>query len=557
MSEQTISARGDGAPLLSVGETTSLLLAALSLVILFSLESRGFRLGLAIDPPTELPLFIPHILLAALIVAGMRTVAALLAGLMATLLTIGIVLVWLAVSVGAESSSYVLHGMTVLAAVQLLLARSTVHARRNPAEGSPISGPRLALAAMAGAGGWLGAAAGLAHLDAPRLAAQAVAQNAARRSVNERAMKEQFFELVACIQSSPADADSQPLFPASLAELARRGDCAAAARRAPEGFTFDYSPGAADSSGGRHAFQLAGREEPMTDSSRKYTTDESFAIVGWYGDGVRWPGSRSAPLGALAEAGRCVEAARDTVTGAYPANVPELVAARSCNLRATPDDSAFRATDSYYGQYLIRYTPPAHVKPSIPGGYELSMEPVRDSAGRSLGGAMLSFFVDTTGAIHMTRRPRAATATDPVLPDCPREPATGGSSTLYCRAYSPRQRWGRTEELPTISLSRSGSGTVGSGDTLYLIPHYRPVARGDSVVEARISWRAGSADSVIRRRDGSIGESFYGATIFRLKHVYADTGWKQIRFRVRTGAGEEYESRDSVRVLVGRRRTRR
>ncbi|HEX8850972.1 MAG TPA: hypothetical protein VF761_15680 [Gemmatimonadaceae bacterium] len=554
MSDHAITARPAGATLLSVAETASLLLAVLSLVILFALESRGFRLGRDAVPSTELPLFLPHLVLAALIVAGLRSMAALLAGVMATLLGLGVALVWLSAAVGADSGSSMLQGITLLALVQLLLARSTRHARRNPGEGSPMNATRLALGAMVAAAGWLGATSGLAHLDAPRRAAQTAAQHAARRSANERAMQEQFFELAACIQRSPASADSQPLFPVSLAELAKRGDCPAAARPAPEGFTFDYSPGAADSAGGRHTFQLAGREEPMTDSSRKYTTDETFAISGWYGRGDRWPGSRSAPLGALAEAGRCVEAARDTATGAYPASVPELVAARSCNLRATPDDSAFVAMDSFHGQYLVRYTPPARVNPASPGGYTLSMGPPRDPAGRSLGGAMLSFFVDTAGAIHMTRRPRAATAADPVLPDCPREAAIGGAPTLYCRAYKPRQRWGRTDELPTIAWSRSGDGTVGSGDTLYVIPQYRGIIAADSLLEARISWSAGGRDSVIRRKNGSIGESFYGATIFRMKHVYPDTGYHEIRFRVRTGAGEEYELRDSVRVLVRWRR---
>ena len=550
MSERTISSRGTALPLLSVAETASLGLVALSMVMLFALQSKGFRVGRAGHIEDEIWLYAPHIVLAALIVAGLRSLAA----LVATLVLLAAALLGMVSCLDAAVGGHrAFQGLGLVTLIQVLVAWIVWHAKRNPDEGSPMTGPRLALGAMAAAAGWLAMTSGLTRLDAPRRAAEAAVARSAERTAAERAMRDQFFQLAACIQRSPAGADSQPLFPASLAELARRGDCPAAARRAPAGFVFDYSPGAADSAGGRHTFLLAGREEPMTDSSRKYTTDETFAIRGWYGRESRYVSSQSAPLGTLAEAGRCVEAGRDTVTGAYPRSLAELVRVQQCNLTLVPDSSAFRATDSY-GQYLVRYAPPAGVDSAHPGRYELTMEPLRDSAGRAATGALLSFFVDTSGAIHMTRRARAATAVDPALPDCPRDRLFGDVRQLYCRAYSPRQRWGRTSELPTIGVSLSGNGTVASGDTLYFIPYYRLITPADSVVEARISWSAGARDSVIHHRDGSIGESAPSATLFRLKHVYADTGWHQIRFRVRTGAREEYEVRDSVRVLVRWRR---
>jgi hypothetical protein len=100
----------------------------------------------------------------------------------------------------------------------------------------------------------------------------------------------------------------------------------------------------------------------------------------------------------------------------------------------------------------------------------------------------------------------------------------------------------------------SGSGTVASGDTLFVIPSFRGYLAKDSLVEARVRWSADGRDSVIRAEGQAVGEPYADATVFRLKHVYRDTGYKEIRFSVRTRGREVYEKRDTVRVLVGWRR---
>jgi hypothetical protein len=142
-----------------------------------------------------------------------------------------------------------------------------------------------------------------------------------------------------------------------------------------------------------------------------------------------------------------------------------------------------------------------------------------------------------------------------MIPDCPGySRRMDVRSTPICRYWTPRQRWGLTSQLPTIGWSRSGSGTVGAGDTLFLIPQYQPMMRGDSIVEAHIQWEANRPDVTMRRSAGRIGEPLGNGVSIRLRHVYPDTGVKQIHFWLRTGAGEQYEFFDSVRVLLPSRR---
>ena len=537
-------------PMLSVLEWTAVGLAVLSMVMLFAIEARGTHLTsrLAAD---DIRMFLPHLALISLVVAGLRRIAALLM----VPIVIAAALFGLAACLDSLTSSRSpLQGLGFVALLQIALLWVCILSARE-SRGVTLDPPRLALGALTGAAGWLVLSASLAHLDAPRHAAEAAARRTAARAAAERATHEQFLQLAGCIQRGPVAPDSQPLFPASLAELAPR-DCPAAATPAPEGFAFDYTPGAPDSSGGRHTFKLAAHEQPKTDSSRTWTTDETFVVNGWYGRDDRRLSSTAWPLGVLAEAGRCVEAARDSATGGYPGTIAELVRAHPCGARVTADSSAFLGSASD-GVYLVHYAPPSGGAGPAPGGYTLSMEPRRDSSGRNVGGGFASFLVDSAGLIHMTRRPRAATLADPVLPDCPANFASVGADHAYCRPYLPRQRWGQSSQLPLIGWSMSGSGTVASGDTLYVIPHYMPAAPADSLVEARIAWSAGGTDSVIRRTRDGIGEAFDRSVIFRLKHVYPDTGNHVIRFRVRTAVGEEYEFRDTVRVLMRWRRPTR
>ena len=86
-----------------------------------------------------------------------------------------------------------------------------------------------------------------------------------------------------------------------------------------------------------------------------------------------------------------------------------------------------------------------------------------------------------------------------------------------------------------------------------MIPQYQPVTSSDSIVEAHIQWDASRPDSTLRRRAGRLGEPLGSGVSIRLQHAYADTGMKRIRFWLRTGAGDQYEFRDSVRVLLPRR----
>jgi hypothetical protein len=277
--------------------------------------------------------------------------------------------------------------------------------------------------------------------------------------------------------------------------------------------------------------------------------DETFRVVEQYGQGAkRMPANAGDPLRALAAAGRCIENARDTLSGEYRATLAAVVRDQRCELRPTADSTALIAYD-LYSSYLVRYEPIGDVHGAK--AYSLSMEPRRE--GERMGG-FASFLADSAGRVHVTLRGRAATTADPIVPACPRDWRGARAGLPYCLEYVPRQRWGVTSELPTIGWSRSGSGTVASGDTLHVIPHFRGILPQDSIVEARIRWRAGERDSVIRRGPDGIGEPFGGSVVFRLKHVYRDTGYKEIHFTVKTRANEIYEMRDSVRVLVGWRR---
>lgn len=526
-------------------------LALLVLLLIYSIEVRSPRMlphlyadgrnGLADDRW----LFLPHLALLALIVAGLRRPALALSALM---LIVAAIAGFLALAASAFGESTPLQGLVVVALVQGLLFWACVQAARD-AGATPLQPPRIALGALAGAVGWIACTAALAQLDAPRVAAVHAVQQSLLRRHNEEATRARLLEVARCLQRVPAGADSQPLFPASLSELTAAG-CTAATGAAPPGFRLDYNPGAADSAGARHHFVLSAHEEPLTDSSRTWTIDEQFRVVERYGLARQGPASAGdTPLRALAIAGRCVEAARDTTTGRYPASLAEAQRMHPCELRLTSDSAAMIVGD-YGAEYLVRYAAPRDsARRTSPGGYALSMEPSRDRAPRA---AFASFLADTAGRVHVTLRPRAATTADPVIPDCPAD--YRAPRAPYCSEYRARQRWGLSDALPSLSWSMSGNGTVASGDTLHVIPHYRGLLAQDSVVEARIRWSAGERDSVIRRRGDGIGEVFVDAVIFRLKHVYRDTGYKEIHFSVRTRANEIYEVKDSVRVLVGWRR---
>lgn len=533
-------------------ETSSLALSAFTLFLLYEVE-------LAQASPNRMVgndawLFMPHILLIALIVGGLRRIAA----IVATFLLLAGCLFGLAAcleSIGGGHSGSDLGFASVL---QLPIFILCFYSARDPFSLEQLArrGPRLTLGVLVGGVGWFGATTAVARANLPYQTRVAAAAAAAQREIARRDARWQVGAIAACLQRVPVTADSEPIFPAALSDLST-SECPDAGRTAPAGFVIEYVPADADSAGRRRRFRLSAHDQPMTDSARTYETDESMIVAEWYGRGERRSStSGSFAMEALTEVARCIEQARDTVSvpGAttYPASIADLVRTRHC-AQANADSSEMRVPAGS-GRYIVRYTaPPAPRTLDVPGGYTLSAEPERDSLGRSTGAGLLSFFVDTTAMIHLTRRGRAATGDDPAIPNCPSyaERAQGRTMAI-CREWLARQRWGLSSQLPTFALSRSGSGTVGAGDTLFLIPHYQAVIESDSIVEAHIQWDAARPDSTIGRHAGRLGEPFGSAVVIRLQHVYPDTGMKQIRFWVRTGNGDRYEVRDSVRVLLPR-----
>jgi hypothetical protein len=444
----------------------------------------------------------------------------------------------------------------VLVALQVVLFVLLFQSAKRPFAASelPRLGPRIALGGLVGAAGWLGAGTAAMHATAPMRAVAESAAAAKRQEAARRGARDLVATLGSCMQLVPVTPDSEPVFPATLTELPAR-TCPEATRPAPSGFVIEYTPGSADSAGHFRSFTLALREQPASDTSVSYSIDESMMTTeSRAADRASASSAAIDMLNTLAAIGRCIEGARTVpVAGGdsiYPASLAELAEHRGCDLRLTHDPLTARVP-SGYGYATVRYAPPASARRhGAIGGYTLQLDPARDSLGRSTARAAVSFYSDTNGAIHITRRGRAATAADPVIPDCiqhgVRVPLQRGEP---CNQYLRRQRWGFASSIPTIGWSISGTGTLGIGETLHFIPQYQPVVPADSAVEVRVSWEANEPATTMRRRRGaSFGERMGNGVNFRFQHVYSDTGAKIIHFQVRTGAGEEYEIRDTVRV---------
>jgi hypothetical protein len=352
--------------------------------------------------------------------------------------------------------------------------------------------------------------------------------------------------------------DSQPFFPATLAELPA-ATCPEATQPPPEGFVIEYRPGPADSSGHRRTFRLAVHDSALTDTAQTIEVTEAMVVRSWHGQGAkRYPSSAQQPLELLSRVGRCIEQLRDTTgteaTGDYPESVAEARRRRACEVRITADSSAFRESTTR-GYYLVRYGAPAARRAhDRPGGFTLLLEPGRDSLGRGIGGGLLSFFSDSGGVVHITRRPRAATAADPPIPDCAALGLYGSNDPMRpCREYRPRQRWGLASELPTIALSMSGSGTLGIGEQLALLPHFQPLVDQDSPVEVRVRWDSGGRDTVLTRRRGvPFGKPIGNGVYFEFRHAWADTGMKRVEVRVLTAGHEEFETHHDIHVVTSR-----
>ena len=536
-------------------ESSALLLSAFTLFLLYGMASAQSGASRPVGNDAVW-MFVPHILLIALIVGGLRRVAA----VVATFLLLGGFLLGLAACLSSLTGSHEMQDMGFASVLQLPIFILCFYSARQPFSLAELArrGPRLTLGAVVAGIGWFAGTAMVARANAPYRARMAAVAATERREAARRDARWQVAAIAACLQRVRVTADSQPVFPAALADLPM-SECPAAARPAPAGFVVEYFPGDADSAGRHRAFRLSAHDQPVTDSARAYETDESMVLVEWYGRGNRRSsmGGASA-MEAVAQFARCIEEARDTASSAgvatFPGSLAELLRERRCSGRPNADSSAMFIPVGN-GSYRVTYEPalaPRHG--DAPGGYTLSFESQHDSIGQPTGAGLLSFLVDSSATVHVTRRGRAATADDPAVPSCPSYEARSRIRIEpICTEWVARQRWGLRSQLPTIGWSRSGSGTVGAGDTLFVIPQYQPVTSSDSIVEAHIQWDASRPDSTLRRRAGRLGEPLGSGVSIRLQHAYADTGMKRIRFWLRTGAGDQYEFRDSVRVLLPRR----
>jgi len=535
-------------------EWGEVVLAVISLILLNSAVAPDLAAG---KPAREIgQVFIPHIVLIALIVGGLRRVAVVLQTFILLFGAVVALGLWLGAAMGGHAPP----GYGLIALLQLPLFVLCYRSGKQPFAAGELAalGPRIALGGFVGVAAWFAAGLAMHAAAAPARARDAAILLGKRREAAKREAYARVDILTACLQQSPAGDDSLPFFPATLGELAG-GGCREAALAAPEGFVVEYDAGRADSTGRHRTFHLAMHDSVMSDTASSYEADESMIVRSFSGQGKRrFSGFTPQPMEVLHRVGRCIEQARDSLatpgTESYPASVAEARRRRSCEVGITADSSAFREAGNR-ASFIVHYAPPARPRrPGTPGGFTLLLEPQRDSLGRGIGGSLVSLFSDSAGVIHLTRRPRAATASDPAIPDCLQLYGYGAHDPrLPCREYRPRQRWGLTSELPTIALSMSGTGTLGIGEELNLLPHYQALLPTDSAMEVRVRWDSGGADSVLTRRRGvPFGEPIGNARFFRFRHTWADTGMKRVRVAIRTAAGEEYEARHDIHVVPHR-----
>lgn len=537
---------------LTGGEWASIVLAVLSVLLLLRAVTPDLAAGFASQD--EQWVFLPHIILIALIIGGVRRLALVLQSF---ILVVGII-VALGVVLDNAMGGHSGREYEIAAVLQVPLFILCLRSGKTPFNYSDLTplGPRLALGVLAGVVCWFAAGVGITAAGAPARALKAATLAKKHREWAKRDALRWVEVVGACLQQSPVTSDSQPYFPAALAELPH-ATCPEAAWPAPAGFIAEYHPGAPDSAGKRRGFRLTMHDSLPSDTANTYETDESMVIhAGARQFGLRFAVGAKQPRELLGSVGRCIEEARDTAgphgTDVYPASVVEARRRHYCDVGTTADSSAFRQKTTL-GYYLVRYAPPAAPRPhDMPGGFTLLVEPARDSLGRGRGGALLSFFSDTDGVVHVTRRPRPATAADPPIPDCValfgyRERDEG----TPCREYRLRQRWGVSSELPTVALSFSGSGTLGVGEEIALLPHFRALLPRDSVVEVRVRWDSGGRDTVLAHRRGArFGKPIGNGEYFEFRHAWADTGMKRVEVHVLTAGHEDFETHEDIHVVA-------
>jgi hypothetical protein len=518
-------------------------LCAASLVLLYLAEARGFRVvgkSYAID---DAMYFIPHLVCFALLAAGMNLaggIAALVTsmayGLSGTVFGLGVILS------GARG-----YGLAELVIVQIVLFGTSIAAiRARPSFPEIFPAQRQAIALVLAIGAWLSLGPALHALDAPRLQAQAAESARKLFEARDKVAERQFLTIAQCLQRY-APAESASYYPETLAELVRMPGCARAGDPPPAGFTLDYQPFPPNDDGRRSGFRLVAGSAGVESSPRMLVTDQNEWVLSRSGMGVdQLTDAWTSPLEWMFVAAQCIERARDAdSTHRYPETLGTGARVGGCSLRYTGDDSTTAIQGGERGEYLMTYAAPAH--PNVrPGGFTLSVSPRRDSSGLGVGAALRSYLIDSSGAVRISLRPRAATVADSMLPSCPERRLV----IQECNPYVRRQRWGLAMQIPRVFWSARETGNVGVGDTLHFAPQFDGVAAQDSVVEYRFAWHVTDADSVVPVRSRrSVAQPFGNDVIFRLQHVYRVPGTMALRFSVLTAGGERYEYRDSVRVL--------
>jgi hypothetical protein len=99
----------------------------------------------------------------------------------------------------------------------------------------------------------------------------------------------------------------------------------------------------------------------------------------------------------------------------------------------------------------------------------------------------------------------------------------------------------------------SGTGTLGIGEQLTILPHFQPLAERDTPVEVRVRWDSAGRDTMLTRRRGvPFGKPIGNGVYFEFRHAWADTGMKRVDVRVLTAGHEEFASNTDIHVVTAR-----
>ena len=264
-------------PVPTIAEGWALAVAALSLLILYGSNGMASEVGrdFVANPAAAAWLFMPHLILIAVIISGLRPLAALLQAFILTFAC----LIGLGAWVSSIGSSHASEGVGLFVALEIVLR---VLCQRNARQRLRMEelarlGPRIALGALFGTVGWLGATTAGLKVTAPERARATAAAAAKRQESARRDARRLVATIATCMQSVPVTPDSQPIFPATLSALPA-ANCPEAALPAPPGFVGESAAGGVDATGSHRTFTLRMREEPASDTSRAYEIDQSMML---------------------------------------------------------------------------------------------------------------------------------------------------------------------------------------------------------------------------------------------------------------------------------------